>query len=133
MLNYEGEAFTPSQSEEEQEQCFVEDLQGPGDIFLAGEAVRSEISLKDLSPEDRAKYDDSMAKEWSSWQKFNAVEILSPQQIEDLPEDAKIIGTDGSTLTRTRKSASCLPLFKAELESHKLKFRKSFHWKRRAV
>ena len=55
--------------------------------------MRSEISLKDLSPEDRAKYDDSMAKEWSSWQKFNAVEILSPQQIEDLPEDAKIIGT----------------------------------------
>ena len=95
--------------------------------------MRSEISLKDLSPEDRAKYDDSMAKEWSSWQKFNAVEILSPQQIEDLPEDAKIIGTDGSTLTRTRKSASCLPLFKAELESHKLKFRKSFLWKRRAV
>ena len=49
--------------------------------------------MKDLSPEDRAKYDVSMAKEWSAWQKFNAVEILSPQQIENLPEDTKIIGT----------------------------------------
>ena len=93
MLNYEDEVFSPSQSEEEQEQCFVEVSQGPGDVFLTGKAVRSEISLKDLSPEDRAKYDVSMAKEWSSWQKFNAVEVLSPQQIEDLPEDAKIIGT----------------------------------------
>eukprot|EP00435_Cladocopium_sp_Y103_P014041 s2039_g3.t1 len=92
MLNYEGDALTSSQSEDEKEQCFVEG-QGPGDVFLTGKAVRSEISLKDLSQEDRAKYDVSMAKEWSSWQKFNAVEVLTPQQIENLPEDTKIIGT----------------------------------------
>eukprot|EP00435_Cladocopium_sp_Y103_P049373 s347_g14.t2 len=92
MLNYEGDALTSSQSEDEKEQCFVEG-QGPGDVFLTGKAVRFEISLKDLSPEDRAKYDVSMGEEWSSWQKFNAVEVLTPQQIENLPEDTKIIGT----------------------------------------
>ena len=66
--------------------------QSAGDVFLTGKATRSEIVLKDLSPEDRRKYDASMEKEWASWQKFDAVENLTPQQIEQLPEDAQVVG-----------------------------------------
>ena len=64
-----------------------------GDVFLTGRAINSEVNLRDLSPEDRQKFDASMAKEWDSWQRFNAVEILSKEQIAKLPEDAEIIGT----------------------------------------
>ena len=64
----------------------------PADIFLTGKAVKSEVKLQSLSCEDREKFDRSMAKEWDSWQKFNAVEKLSPEQITDLPKDVKIIG-----------------------------------------
>ena len=38
----------------------------PADVFLTGKAVRSEIKLKDLSPENRAKFLASMEKEWTS-------------------------------------------------------------------
>ncbi|CAE7242021.1 GIP, partial [Symbiodinium pilosum] len=65
----------------------------PADVFLTGKAVRSEIKLKDLSPENRAKFLASMEKEWTSWMKFNAVEILTPAQILSLPGDVRIIGT----------------------------------------
>lgn len=34
-----------------------------------------------------------MKKEWSSWMKFSAVEVMTPDQIAELPEDTKIIGT----------------------------------------
>ena len=34
-----------------------------------------------------------MAKEWSSWQKFGAVEVLTPEQVKNLPADTQIIGT----------------------------------------
>ena len=34
-----------------------------------------------------------MEKEWTSWMKFNAVEILTPAQIPSLPGDVRIIGT----------------------------------------
>ena len=37
------------------------------DVFLTGKAVRSEIRLKDLSPEDRAKFVLSMEKAQGSW------------------------------------------------------------------
>ena len=65
----------------------------PADIFLTGKAVRSEIKLKDLAPEEKEKFVASMAKEWSSWEKFNAVEVLSPEQVANLPKDVRIIGT----------------------------------------
>ena len=63
------------------------------EVFLTGKAVRSEIKLKDLSPEDRQKFAQAMEKEWSSWMKFNAVEILTPDQVLALPSDVKVIGT----------------------------------------
>ena len=44
------------------------------EVFLTGRAVRSEISLKNLSPEDREKFNISMQKEWDSWNRFQAVE-----------------------------------------------------------
>ncbi|CAE7766366.1 GIP, partial [Symbiodinium sp. CCMP2456] len=65
----------------------------PADIFLTGKAVRSEIKLKDLSPVEREKFVAAMAKEWSSWEKFNAVEVLTPDQVAQLPGDVRVIGT----------------------------------------
>ncbi|CAE7564243.1 GIP [Symbiodinium pilosum] len=55
--------------------------------------LRKMIKLKDLSPENRSKFLASMEKEWTSWMKFNAVEILTPAQILSLPGDVRIIGT----------------------------------------
>ena len=63
------------------------------DVLLTGKAVRSEIKLKDLAGEDREAFQKSMAKEWDSWMKFNAVEIPTPSQVRQLPKDVKIIGT----------------------------------------
>ena len=34
-----------------------------------------------------------MAKEWDSWQRFDAVKILTNEQIDKLPEDAEVMGT----------------------------------------
>ncbi|CAE7610026.1 30S ribosomal protein S1, chloroplastic [Symbiodinium microadriaticum] len=81
------------ESQEESENSEGEQLEAPADAFLTGKAVRSEIKLKDLNQEDRAKFDEAMAKEWSSWQKFGAVETLTPQQIAELPASTKIVGT----------------------------------------
>ena len=53
----------------------------------------SEIKLKDLSPEERKKFEASMAKEWCSWEKFNAVDVLTPDQVAQIPGDVRIIGT----------------------------------------
>lgn len=49
------------------------------DAFLTGKTIRSEVNLKSLNAEDRKKFDASMEKEWASWQRFNAVEVLSPE------------------------------------------------------
>ena len=63
------------------------------EAMLTGKAaVRSEINLAALSPEDRLKFDASMEKEWLSWQKFSAVEILTDEQIQALPDDCQVIG-----------------------------------------
>ena len=53
-----------------------------GFAFMTGKAVKSEINLKDLSPQDRALFDAAMQKEWPSWQKFQAVEELSEDAIK---------------------------------------------------
>ncbi len=82
-----------SEDSTDDEQVLLAQQQEPPDIFLTGKAVRSEVNLKSLSPEDRAKFDASMAKEWASWMNFGAAEILTEQQIAELPDDAEIIGT----------------------------------------
>ena len=65
----------------------------PADVFLTGKAVRSEIKLKDLRPKERELFVGAMEKEWTSWEKFNAVEVLTPEMVASLPGDVKIIGT----------------------------------------
>ncbi|CAE7616057.1 RE2, partial [Symbiodinium sp. CCMP2592] len=79
---------------------FVEDelaeedhLPEPADVLLTGKAVRSKIKLASLSQGDREKFHEAMAKEWASWQKFGAVETLTPQQVKELPPGTKIVGT----------------------------------------
>ena len=67
-------------------------LENPGhEAMLTGRAVKSEVNLKDLSQIDREKFDVSMAKEWASFQKFNAVEVLTEKQIKELPNDVEIV------------------------------------------
>ena len=61
------------------------------EAMLTGRAVKSEVNLKDLSQADREKFDVSMAKEWASFQKFNAVEVLTEKQIKELPNDVEIV------------------------------------------
>eukprot|EP00435_Cladocopium_sp_Y103_P025044 s387_g6.t1 len=68
-------------------------LQSPADVFLTGKAVRSEVNLKQLNESDRAKFDAAMAKEWASWQKFSAIEVLTEQQVKEFPADAQVVGT----------------------------------------
>ena len=65
----------------------------PAETFLTGKAASTEISLKNLNEEDREKFQASMQKEWDSWTKFGAVEVLTKEQIENLPDDVQIIGT----------------------------------------
>ncbi|CAJ1448790.1 unnamed protein product, partial [Effrenium voratum] len=60
------------------------------ETMLTGKAVRSETNLKDLDPEDRALYDVSMGDEWQSWTKFEAVDILTEKQKDNLDPDIKI-------------------------------------------
>ena len=86
------------ESESDQEEKWLTEVfhafeQVPADAFLTGKAVKSEVSLKDLSPEDREKFWESMAKEWESWKKFGAVEILTQAHIDALPDDIQIVGT----------------------------------------
>ena len=91
LNNYEELSGSDVSSEEDDPE--QDQLQEPADAFLTGKAVRSEVNLKQLSPEDRAKFDASMAKEWASWQKFSAVEVLSEEQVAALPKDVQIVGT----------------------------------------
>lgn len=75
-----------SKFEEYGQVCFQES-------FMTGKAARSEVNLKTLTPEKRALFDIAMQKEWSSWQRFQAVEELTEEDYKDLPGDTKIIGT----------------------------------------
>ena len=82
-----------AEAEESSEEEEEEPDGNPKFAYLTGRAVRSEINLKELSPENRRLFDASMQKEWSSWQKFQAVEELTEEEIASLPPDTKVIGT----------------------------------------
>ena len=71
------EEYVLETADDDDEESFMTSL-CPTDMFLTEKSVRSEIKLKDLSSEERKKFEASMAKEWSSWEKFNAVEVLNP-------------------------------------------------------
>lgn len=62
-------------------------------VYLTGKAVRSEVNLKSLSASDRLLFDESMKKEWESWNKFQAVKELTEEEIKLLPPDTKVVGT----------------------------------------
>ena len=79
-------------SEASEEESMLTQAQ-PADAFLTGKAASSEISLKNLGESDRQKFQDSMKREWDSWMKFGAVEVLTKDQIKDLPDDTQIVGT----------------------------------------
>ena len=100
LLGYEDTGSDEDESEEESSVNFTEQalqltfLTGALHwALLTGKAVKSEIDLKSLSPEDRAKFDVSMGKEWSSWGSFRAVDELTEEEIKLLPPDTKIVGT----------------------------------------
>eukprot|EP00434_Breviolum_minutum_P011223 symbB.v1.2.009904.t1/scaffold605.1/size182108/4 len=59
-------------------------------VYLTGKAIRSEVSLKSLSASDRLLFDESMRKEWESWNKFQAVKELTEEEIKMLPPDTKV-------------------------------------------
>ena len=73
------------------------------DSYLTGAAVRTEVNIFELPPEDRLKFDAAMAKERASWQKFSAVEVLTEEQVEALPGDTKIIGTRWVHVDKNKK------------------------------
>ena len=66
--------------------------QAAEDVFLTDKAIRFEANPKSLNEEDRKKFNASM-EEWASWQCFNAVEVLSRELVEQLPDDAQVVGT----------------------------------------
>ena len=83
-----------AETEDDNIEDFYLDTQ-PAYVFLTGKAASSEISLQILTEEDRQKFEVSMQKERDSWKKFGAVEVLTKEQIADLPDDAQIVGTMG--------------------------------------
>jgi hypothetical protein len=66
---------------------------GDPEAMLVGRAARSEINLRDLQPREKALFAEAMAKEWKSWMDFNAVDVLTPEEVAKLPPGTKVIGT----------------------------------------
>ena len=91
MSNYNDEDEDTLDDESFDEESYV--AASPAHAFLTGRAASTEVSLKTLNDEDRRKFDVSMEKEWNSWKQFGAVEILTPEQVQQLPDDTPIIGT----------------------------------------
>ena len=61
------------------------------DAFLVGaDRVRKDTNLKILTPADRTKYDEAMAKEWKNWLIFEAVSVVDADKI---PKNAQIVTT----------------------------------------
>lgn len=102
MSRIAGQPWTDSE-ESEIEECQINDNPKIADAFLTGSAVRTEVNVYHLSPEDRKLFDAAMAKEWASWQKFQAVEVLTEEQIEALPGDTQIIGTRWVHVDKNKK------------------------------
>ncbi|CAK0870870.1 unnamed protein product [Prorocentrum cordatum] len=77
--------------------------------YLTKGAVRSEIRLQDLAPEQRKEFDQAMAKEWRSWTEFQAVEVLSSSQAKELldrgasPVGTRWVHTDKNAKKRNPK------------------------------
>ena len=97
-----------SESEADEFDSYILTDANPAEIFLTGRAVRSEINLKDLKPAERELFDQAMAKEWDSWMKFNAVEVLTEEQVAALPQDAEVIGTRWVHTDKNRKTRMML-------------------------
>ncbi|CAK0814360.1 unnamed protein product, partial [Prorocentrum cordatum] len=77
--------------------------------YLTKGAVRSDIRLQDLAPEQRKEFDQAMAKEWRSWTEFQAVEVLSSNQAKELldrgasPVGTRWVHTDKNAKKRNPK------------------------------
>ncbi|CAK0854593.1 unnamed protein product [Prorocentrum cordatum] len=77
--------------------------------YLTKGAVRSEIRLQDLAPEQKKEFDQAMAKEWRSWTEFQAVEVLSSNQAKELldrgasPVGTRWVHTDKNAKKRNPK------------------------------
>ena len=70
---------------------------------MTGRAVFSEINLKELSPENRRLFDDSTQKEWNAWQKLQAVEELTEEEIAALPPQTKAVRTRRAHIGKNSK------------------------------
>eukprot|EP00434_Breviolum_minutum_P038574 symbB.v1.2.034224.t1/scaffold4384.1/size41667/2 len=126
IKNYKNFGEDEEEESSEDEQALLLQQQDPVDIFLTGKAVRSEVNLKSLSPEDRAKFDGSMAKEWASWMNFGAAEILTEQQIAELPADAEIVGTRWVHTDKNKKPRLLAEAMKKKTGKSDAQIRKEF-------
>jgi hypothetical protein len=73
----------------------------PHMAFMTGKAVRSEINLKNLSEKDLSLFQASMQKEWLSWQKFQAVQELSEEEVKPFLATPRSLALAGPTQTKT--------------------------------
>ena len=65
----------------------------PHTAFMTGKAVCSKINLKNLSEKDLSLFQASMQKEWLSWQKFQAVQELSEEEVKPFLATPRSLGT----------------------------------------
>jgi len=126
IKNYKNFGEDEEEESSDDDQALLLQQQEPVDIFLTGKAVRSEVNLKSLSPEDRAKFDGSMAKEWASWMNFGAAEILTEQQIAELPADAEIVGTRWVHTDKNKKPRLLAEAMKKKTGKSDAQIRKEF-------
>lgn len=126
IKNYKNFGEDEEEESSDDDQALLLQQQEPVDIFLTGKAVRSEVNLKSLSPEDRAKFDGSMAKEWASWMNFGAAEILTEQQIAELPADAEIVGARWVHTDKNKKPRLLAEAMKKKTGKSDAQIRKEF-------
>ena len=91
------------------------------EAYLVGAAKSKEVSLQSLTESDRPKYDESMAKEWANWQRFEAVVPLSAEEEKQIKEaGTRVIGmrwvhTDKNERLRMKSKASLPILAKSRI------------------
>ena len=73
----------------------------PHTAFMTGKAVCSKINLKNLSEKDLSLFQASMQKEWLSWQKFQAVQELSEEEVKPFLATPRSLALAGPTQTKT--------------------------------